>query len=174
MSENPGDYRGYRSGTGAWQDTDLEARVAALEEAGGGGGAGAVQWTMRTLLAADILALHTTPITLAAAPTGGGLLFPMEMVAVPHPGGTPFAGDATLRLRIEGSDYDVTIRLANQVLHTAPANWTENFATSNDAVPVAELASTFGGALLFDSDVALTDGDGTLDLWVSWRVVSPA
>jgi hypothetical protein len=125
-----------------------------------------VQHAKVTLSSAQILALHTTPIALVAAPGSGKYISVDEIVATMNFGAAQYTGSNAVEFRYtNGSGAKVT--------GDAASAWLDLGSTSAVKVIAAAVTPVANAAIV--AAVPTADpgaGDGTVTLDVSYRIVT--
>lgn len=147
---------------GGADHTEVHRDIAtALDGLLAGGGA-IIERATVTLSAADMLALHATPVTLVAAPGAGKVLVPHRVVGF-MPTCTPYvpSGTAYPILRYAGASQPNT-PLIEDVTYGTPQVWSVAVGTiswDTTAIENVALVATTDGT-------EFTDGDGPLTVTV--------
>ena len=116
-----------------------------------------------TLSSADILALHTTPVTLVAAPGAGNFLLPHRAIAVYTAGATPYTySDGSEELHVGASSFG---QLGGLLDDATDAVYVLN-PTSNNF----DVAGLENLPLEVDDSGQITGGDGTVTVSVWYSV----
>ena len=132
-----------------------------------------IQLATVSVSSADILALHTTPITLIASP-GSGKITVVDQVIYNFTAGTQYAnGQSTLVSYAGLTDHLVNSRSAAQLIGHVDSSIQSVYpqADSGDTVILtggSNKAVTFG----LTSATAFTTGTGTLKIYIKYRTVT--
>ncbi len=124
-----------------------------------------------SLSSADILALNTTPITIAAAPGAGFALIPSAMAYRYTFGSVAYLLGATIEL-LSGS---VTVGTSNSFTGLV-ASVTRAAASRSGSIPANSGtnadAIVENDSLQLKTSTAFTTGDGTLTVWVTYSLIA--
>ena len=127
-----------------------------------------------TLSSANILALHTTPIQLLAAPGAGKINVIDQILFFFDYGGVQYANGSDIEVEYVGDTVDLVPQLSNTDINIAVdkimlrSNGTNTGASNVDltaGVNTAIEISTNGGA-------AYITGNGTLKLFIKYRIIT--
>jgi hypothetical protein len=148
------------------EETDLHSHAAS------GGGSGAQVATI-TLSTAQLLALHTTPVTLVAA-VPGSVLAPIALMLRSTEGSIAFDGEGSGNaLRVKAGNILWFAATLTQVFR---GNNGEGgfFYSSGENIALADQDTEFVGLpLTVRIDSALSNGNGSLVVTVAYATVSP-
>lgn len=140
---------------------------------------GRIHRVHRLVTAAELRALHTTPVELVRAPAEAQLLWPVVFVQTFTPGAVPFDGlDSTILAwgPAPPGGYEISSTMSTgAVTNAARINALDVGADIRDnVVPVTPSVVKGKALLLVDaSAVGSTEGDGTLSVDLSYLVLTP-
>ena len=145
-------------------DTATNTFSCQTDSTGGGGGAVACETT--TLSSAQILALHTTDVSVRPA-QGAGVVFTPTRIAVYYDRGTTnYSGGGNFTFwfdnRTTGVQINLSTTLSASLITTPPADQMGFSAVSGVSAGAASILKN--SAIVIATGVAFTGGDGTLDV----------
>ena len=123
------------------------------------------------LSSADILALNTTPITIAAAPGAGFALMPSFITYRYTFGATAYLLGATIELLSGTKAAGTSSQFAGIAITIMEAAASRSGGTTTDNA-ISANAIVENDSLVLKSPTAFTTGDGTLTVWVTYSLIA--
>lgn len=124
-----------------------------------------------SLSSADILALHTTPITLVAA-QGAGTVVVVDNVVFSLDAGTQYANGSALRVKYAGDTELLVNQGSNHVASSAvDAIWSVIPLSSSNGTD-KNLSAGINADVQLDAGTAFITGTGTLKAFVTYHVIT--